>query len=210
MCSSGDTTAAGAEKSSAAFQSTLQNAFQTQFGQNQALYNFLSGKLQSNINNPQGYGDQALTAMRTNATDTIASQYQNAQKALQNRQFVAGGESLPSGVNAMQTGALALGQASDTARAQNDITTADANLKNQNYWNSVMALNGVNQGNSANATAGEANGAGSTTAGLSQAVTASQAAAMSPFNALIGAAGGAAGAALMPGGAGTKALFGGK
>jgi hypothetical protein len=191
MCSSGDQTAANAEKSSAAFQDTLTSAFKTQFGQNQDLYNFLSGSLKSQINNPQGYGDQALTAMRTGATDTIASQYQNAQKALQNRQFTAGGENLPSGVNAMQTGALAQGQASDTAGAQNNITLQDQNLKQQNYWNAISGLNGVNQGNNAGITAGNANGAGNTTAGLSQAVTSSQAAAMSPFNALIGAAGGA-------------------
>jgi hypothetical protein len=196
MCSSGDNTAATAEKSSAAFQDTLTKSFQTQFGQNQELYKFLSGALQNQITNPQGYGDSALAAMRTGATDTVATQYQNAQKALQNKQFVNGGESLPSGVNAMQTGALAQGQASDTATAQNNITQADANLKQQNYWNAISGLNGVNQGNNAAVTAGNANGAGSTTAGLSNAVTSSKAQAMSPFNALIGAAGGAASAAL--------------
>jgi hypothetical protein len=196
MCSSGDSTAKSAESTSAAFQDTLTKAFQTQFGQNQDLYNFLSGTLKSQVSNPQGYGDTTLAAMRTGATDTIASQYQNAQKVLQNRQFINGGEALPSGVNAMQTGALAQGQASDTAKTQNDITTADANLKQQNYWNAVSALNGVNQGNNANGTANTANGAGSTTANLSSAVTSSQAAAMSPFNALIGAAGGVASAAV--------------
>lgn len=196
MCSSGDQTASNAEKSSAAFQDTLTNAFKTQFGQNQQLYQFLSGALTKQVTNPQGYGDQAVAAMRTSATDTIASQYDNAKKALQNRQFVAGGESLPSGVNAMQTGALATGQASDTATAQNNITVQDENLKQQNYWNAINGLNGVNQGNNANVTAGEANGAGGTTANLSSAVTASKAAAMSPFNALIGAGGGVAAAAL--------------
>lgn len=210
MCSSGDSTAANAEKQSAAFQSTLQSAFQTQFGQNQDVTKFLTDTLKSGISNPQGYGADEEAAMRTNATDTIASQYQNAQKALQNQQFINGSESLPSGVNQMQTGALKMGQASDTANAQNTITANNAALKRQNYWNSVSALNGVNQGNNAMATAGEANGAGGTTANLSQAVTASQAAAMSPFNSLIGAAGGAVTAGLMPGGGITKSLYGGK
>lgn len=192
------------------FQDTLTKAFQTQFGQNQDIYNFLTGALKPQITNPQGYGDDALAAMRTNASDTIAAQYQNARKAQQNRQFINGSENLPSGVNEVASGALDLGQASDTSTAQNNITMADANLKQQNYWNSISALNGVNQGNNANATAGSANGAGGATAGLSQAVTASQAAAMSPFNALIGAAGGALTAGIMPGGGITKALYGGK
>jgi len=196
MCSSGDSTAATAEKQSAAFQNTLQSAFQTQFGQNQQIYKFLSDTLMPQITHPQGYGDDALAAMRTGATDTIAQQYQNAQKALQNQQFVNGSENLPSGVNAMQTGALKLGQASDTATAQNNITTQNENLKQQNYWNALSALNGVNQGNNALNTANTANGAGSTTANLSNAVTSSQAAAFSPFNSLIGAGAGV-GAALL-------------
>ena len=210
MCSSGDSTAKASEKTSADFQQTLDNAFKTQFGQNQDIYKFLSGALTKQISDPQGYDPATLAAMRTGATDTVASQYQNAQKALNNRQFVQGGENLPSGVNQMQQGSLVMGQASDTANAQNQITMADGNLKNQNYWNAISGLNGVNQGNNAGVTAGNANGAGNTVAGLSEAVTKSQAEAMSPFNALIGAAGGAITAGVMPGGAVTKSLYGAK
>ena len=46
MCSSGDKTAASAEKASAAFQDTLTQSFKTQFGQNQEIYKFLTGALQ--------------------------------------------------------------------------------------------------------------------------------------------------------------------
>jgi len=192
MCSSGDSTATTAEKTSAAFQDTLTKAFQTQFGQNQQIYKFLTDTLMPQITNPQGYGADELATMRTGATDTIAQQYQDAQKALQNEQFINGSENLPSGVNSMQTGALKLGQARDTSTAQNNITLQDANLKRQNYWDAVSALNGVSQGNNALTTAGAANGAGSTTSGLSQAVTASKAASLSPINSLIGAGGGIA------------------
>ena len=122
MCSSGDQTAKDAEKNSLGFQQTLQNAFNTQFGQNQAITKYLTDTLMPQITNPQGYDAATLAAMRTNATDTIATQYQNAQKSLNNRQFINGSESLPSGVNEMQQGALASGQASDTSTAQNNIT----------------------------------------------------------------------------------------
>jgi hypothetical protein len=190
MCSSGDQTAKAAEATTADFQKQLMNVFTQQYGQQSSILDYLKNTLEPGITNPQGYGDQALAAMRTGATDTISNQYQNAQKALQARQFSTGGENLPSGVNEMQSGALAQGQASDTATAQNNITTADAQLKNQNYWNSINALNGVAAAYNPNGTASNANGAGSTVAGLSNAVSTSQAVGMSPINSLLGAAGG--------------------
>lgn len=189
MCSGGDSTAKAAEQSQANFSNTLQQIFTKQYGQQSAILNFLTNKLEPQIENPQGYSDTALNSMRTSATDQIATQYQNAQKALQNQQFENGGENLPSGVNEMQTGALRMGQASDTAAAQNQITQQNEQLKEQNYWNAVDALSGNASQYNPQSYAGASTSAGNSVAGLSQAYTASN------QSQLLGALGGIAGGA---------------
>src|SRR5262249_33462669 len=141
------------------------------------------------IENPQGYSPDALAAMKTNATDTIASQYQKAGQAVRNQRFVNGGENLPSGVNDMQDEALAGAQASDTAGALENIDVQNETLKQQNYWNAVNALSGNAAQFNPNGTAANANGAGNTTANLSQAYKASTS------SQLLGALGGIAGGA---------------
>lgn len=198
----GDDTAKQAEQQQAAFNSQLMQIFSQQFSKQSQILDFLKGKLTPMINDPTGYAPDALAAARTSATDTIAQQYQNADKALQAKQFALGGRDLPSGVNDQLTGSLLAGQASDTAKAQDEITLQNENLKQNNFWNAMGVLSG-NVTNSINPLgyANTATEGGNTVANLSQAYKSSQS------SQLLGALGGiASGVGSAFSGVGTKAL----
>lgn len=196
----GDNTIKQSELQQMQFSSRLMDIFNKQFADQRNVLMFLQDKLKPQIEKPTGYGDSAKAAMRAEAVDTISSQYDNATKALQNQQFALGGRDLPSGVNAMQVGALKGAQARDTAGALNTIELNDENLKQNNYWNAIDVLSGnvANQFNPlgyAGANANAANNVGS----LGMAYKKSR------ESQLVGALGGIAGGAAT---AATKALFG--
>jgi hypothetical protein len=184
----GDSTAKAAEQQQLNFNSQLMSIFNQQFGQQTAVLNFLKGKLEPMLDNPTGYDDKTLAAMRASASDSLSGSYDNAQKALQNRQFALGGRDLPSGVNDQQMAMLLQAEAQDKANAQNTVTLNDANLKQSNYWNAMNVLSGnvASQFNPLGY-AGAVNSGSNAVAGLSQAVTQSQ------QSGLMGMLGGAVG-----------------
>jgi hypothetical protein len=173
MCK-GDDTAKQAEQQQAAFNQQLMAMMQQQFGKQTAIFDYLKGKMQPMIDNPTGYSDQALAAMRAGATDTISGQYQQAQKALQTSEFSGGGRDLPSGVNEQLNATLLNQEAVDKGNSQNGITLANENLKQQNYWNAVNALNGVGTQYNPLGYANAATAGSGAVANLSNAVTASE------------------------------------
>lgn len=126
-----------------AFYSQLTQLFQQQFASQQKTLGFLQSNLEPLIKNPQGFSPEALTSMRTQASDTIATQFNNAQQNMQNRQFVLGGRQTPNGVMAKQNLVLNEGHAAAESGAQNDITLKNEALKQTNFWNAVSALSGV-------------------------------------------------------------------
>ena len=197
----GDDTAKAAEQQQMNFNSQLMAIFQQQFAKQSAVLDFLKGKLQPMIDKPTGYSPEALTTMRTSATDTLSDAYQNAQRALQNKEFTQGGRDLPSGINDQIDAALLTAEAKDKANAQNTITLNDENLKQSNYWNAMNVLSGnvASQFNPLGY-AGAATSGSNAVAGLSQAVTNSQ---QTGLGALFGGlAGGVFGAAGQAGGFG--------
>ena len=171
----GDKTANAAEVAQNTFDQQLMSIFTQQYGKQTHLINYLTGKMQPIVNaNGQGYGysPATLTSMRTNATDTIAQQFKNAQAGVNAAAVRTGGSALPSSVSTMIESSLAPAEAEAQSQAQNNITLANAQLENSNYWNAISVLNGqVPQfnplGYSGNATSG-----GNTVANLSGAVTA--------------------------------------
>jgi hypothetical protein len=168
----GDNTANNEEASQANFSQTLQNAFNTNNAAQQNQLNFLNNKMQSAINNPQGYSAQTLASMRAQANDAVSSQTQNVQRSVNNAEMTRGGAAaLPSGVSS-QIGAAIASQAAEAGNnAQQNITEQNANLQNQNQWNAVKAEEGVAGMENPEGMASEDNGAASTVGGLSQAVT---------------------------------------
>jgi hypothetical protein len=139
----GDETAMAAERQQAAFNTQLMGIFTKQFGQQQDVLKYLQGKMQPMIDNPTGFSAQAESAMRTGASEQVAGQYQNAQKALANQRAQRGDAGLPSGVDAQIDAQVGNAAAATGAQAQNDITLQNEQLKNANMWNAVNALSGV-------------------------------------------------------------------
>ena len=144
MCSSGSGTTQDAQRSQNQFSQTLQNAFQQQFGANVHLTSLINGQMWNVINNQQGFSAPALAAMRANATDQIATNYQHAAQALNEREAQTGGNNLPSGVNAQLDAALLAREAEQQAGAQNDITLQNEQQKQANFWRAIGTLSGTN------------------------------------------------------------------
>ena len=154
------------------FGSKLMTDFQTQYGNQSSLLSYLTGVLQPMIAmGGQGFNAQMLAAMRTGAADTTSTQYQNAEKALQQRQAINGDASLPSGVAAQQKEQLAAAGASADAGAQNNITLANEQQREKNLDFATNALFGVAHEENPLGYAGEANATGNTEANIENANT---------------------------------------
>ncbi len=194
----GDSTLKSQEQAQANFSNQLMSTFQTQFAKQSNILDFLNGKMQSVINNPQGYSPEALAAARTNATENSANSFASAQQQLNNQLAARGGNGLPSGVDAQLAAQTARAGAAQNATAQNQITLQNEDQRLNNYWQALGVLSGnANQYSPLGYAGGAQSGAGAV-AGLGSAYQNSK---QSP---LLGALGGLAGGALS--GAGTKLL----
>jgi hypothetical protein len=170
----GDETAQAAERQQAAFNTQLMGIFTKQFGAQQDVLKYLQGKMQPMIDSPTGFSADAEAAMRTGASEQVAGSYQNATKALANQRAQRGDAGLPSGVDAQIDAQVGAAAASDSARAQNDITLQDEQLKQGNYWNAINVLNGVGAQYNPQSYAGLYNQGAGNVANLSQAYNASK------------------------------------
>lgn len=145
----GDSDIKQQEQNQQAFNSQLANAFSTQFGAQSQILNFLNGKLTNQVNNPQGFTPQQMAALNTNNTEGAATNFKNSQQATQAIEAARGGSALPSGVDAQLTAQNATAAAAQQAQGSNQIQLANAATQEQNYWNSISALNNVAQGENA-------------------------------------------------------------
>lgn len=186
----GDNTAKAAEVQQMQFSQQLMQVFQTQFGRQSAILNYLTGVMKPQVAaGGEGYSPAALNAMRASATDNISNEFNHEQQALNEREFAQGGRDLPSGVNAQINAGLGAEEAAQKAGAENQITLANEDLKQKNYWNAVNVLNGNAAQFAPNSYANSANQGSGEVANLSQAVTAAN------QSQLLGALGGIAGGA---------------
>jgi hypothetical protein len=151
------------------FDSQLMTLFNQQYANQQSQLNFLKGVLQPELTQSaagNGFSKPALAAMRTGATDTISSSYQNAQRALNQTERSSSDVNIPSGVNAANDAALVNSEAQTKAGAQNQITIDNESQAQSNLWNAVNALNGVAAQNSPAALENGAIEGGNTVASL--------------------------------------------
>jgi hypothetical protein len=183
----GDKTLKAQEQAQANFTNTLMASYKTQFAKQGAILDFLTSKMKPMIDNPTGYSPAALTAMRTQATEGTAKSYSQAEQALHEAEATRGGNGLPSGVDAQLEAENARAGAAQNATSQQDITLANENLRQANYWNAVNSLGGT--GAQFNPT-GYANSANSGTEATSNIGTAYK---NSQSSQLLGALGGIAG-----------------
>lgn len=139
----GSGTTQAAEHANLAFTQELQKIFIDQYNNQRGVLNFLKGRLEPGVNNPQGFAPAALAAMRAQATDTIATQFQHAEQALNQKEQTQGGANLPSGVNSQLDAALLAQEAEQQSAASNNITLQNEQQRQANYWRAVGALSGT-------------------------------------------------------------------
>jgi hypothetical protein len=199
----GDDSAKQAEQQQTAFNASLMSLFQQQFGKQNAITDQLTKTLMPMLQNPTGFSDDALAALRSQAKESATDAYANATKAFQTQSFARGGRDLPSGVDEQIQGGISGGAAAQEAGAQQNITLANEQQKQQNFWKAIDGLNGVSAQVNPLGYAGAATSGSGAVAGLSNAVTSSQQSGV--LGGILGGVFGA-GSALL----GNPALFGKK
>lgn len=197
-----DKTAQAAETQQMNFDAQLMDIFRAQYGNQLNVLNYLQDQLKPQIANPQGFTPEALAAMRTQAKDTTAAEFANAQRGANVVAGRLGGAALPSGVGAALSGDIAAEAAKAESTAQNNITLANANLRNTNYWNAISALSGNAQLLAPQSYASGATSGTNAVANTSEAVTQSNG---PTIGQILGGIVGGVGGALV----GNPALFGG-
>jgi hypothetical protein len=180
----------------------MDDAKQT-FGNSEAIYQTLVNTLNPIVAkgpNQFGFSDAQTNVLNSQAIQGTGQQYAHAKKALAENQAAAGGGNvlLPSGVNAQQNSALASSAANQASDQLLGIQNAGYQQGYNMYESALGQLGGVAAGYNPTGFAGQATGA-STAAGNSWNQIAQENQAANPFNAILGAVGGAAGAYLTGG-----------
>lgn len=143
MCCSGDQNAKALEKTQLAMTQTLNANYQTMFAEQQALLKPLQAQLQQMVTNPQGFSPQELAALRTSSTDQTSQQFRNAAVSAATLGAAHGGADLSSGVQAGIEANVAAQGAQAQAGNQQQITLANEEQRQQNYWKSIGGLENV-------------------------------------------------------------------
>lgn len=183
----GDSTVKEGEQSSLNFGKTLQSAFAQQFGNQTSVLQQLRSAVTGQMS--QGFGAAKLASMRSGATENTAMAVKNAQVANNNAMAVHGASGLPSGVSEQITADTNNAGAMAQDQAQNQITQADADQQQKNFWSGAGALEGIASADNPNGFASSANGSADAVANQSKAFTESN------QSQLLGALGGAIGGA---------------
>jgi len=109
---------------------SLQNDFNTQFGEQQGLLNsFLIPQLEGMINNPQGFGAPALAAMQSSLVNNVGAQAANATQSANASFDTNNMAGLPSGVEQAIKAQIASGAGNTVAQGANQIQLQNAQEK---------------------------------------------------------------------------------
>lgn len=174
--------------------------FQSIFGTNTNILKSISGALTPVVNaGPNQYGFNASedSALRTQATDTIAAGNRNATNALRSSLAAQGGGTggmLPSGSTAALEGDLAEAEAQKQSDAQLGITEKGYDTGRANFFGAESALAGAPGAleNPETAAGSAAEGAAQGAMGGATDIANANNAWMAPVGGIIGAVGGAA------------------
>jgi hypothetical protein len=190
------------------FYQTLTDQYTSIFGQQQAITGALTSAylpiLQAGPSQT-GFSPSEDTALRTQNTEGVATDYAQAQKATAQLLAARGGGNtlLPSSVSSNILAQNTTAAAAQRAQGENQITQANYAQGYQN-WNTAASVLGSTAGLiNPNAYSGQATGAGSA---ASTSATAEAASAFAPWGAAFGALGSVAGAATGAGGLFGKAV----
>lgn len=143
----GDSIIRGQEQSFAQFANYLTDLFKTQYGNQQDILKALTSKFTDMVNNPQGFSQATLSALRGGSVDTLSKQFQAAQQAVGAQQAVNGGAAkaagVTSGVEKQIQGQMAGQMASSTAGALDTIQQENEQQKIQNQRIGLSGLGEV-------------------------------------------------------------------
>ena len=182
--------------SQTSFYNTLTSDYNTQFANQSAIL----GKLNSSLApilaagpNQQGFSAGQLENLNSSAVQGVGQNYGNASKGLREQQAAAGGGTiaLPSGAQNAQQAALTAAGANQASQEELGIQAANYQQGNAMYNNAVSGLGNVAGMYNPTGYAGDANQGGSA-AGTEWNQIAAENQAADPFNAILGAVGGAA------------------
>lgn len=180
------------------FYNTLQQQQQQQFGQQSALYNSIRSVYDPIVAagpNQYGFGAAEDTALRTQASEGTAAQYQQANSATQSALAARGGGNsfLPSGVNADISAKVSGAAAQQESSQQLGITNEGYQVGRQNFQNATNTEMGIAAGYNPLGFAGAATQAGTSAFNSATEIQKANAAA-SPWGTIGGLVGGVAGA----------------
>ena len=185
-------------KEQADFYKTLTSEYSTIFGQNQAIIGSLTSQFTPILAagpGQQGFSSQENTALNTQNTETVATDYAQAQKATAQILAARGGGNtmLPSSVSSNLLAQNANAAAATRAEGANKITMANYAQGYQN-WNTAANV----LGSTASLINPNSYSSSASTAGSDAATSAHQIAQdnFAPWGAAVGALGSVAGAAL--------------
>src|SRR5579863_8468066 len=147
------------QQQSQSFASMLQGNYSTLFGNQLDVLNNINKSLSPILAagpSQQGFSAQELAALNTQAINSAGAASRNAQQAVGN--FTAGrggggGTGILSGVDAQLKSAVASSSENQLATAQNNITQANYNQGNANYWRAEGGMDQLAAGYSPNAAA---------------------------------------------------------
>jgi hypothetical protein len=185
------------------FYSTLSNQYAQIFGQSQAITSALTSAFTPILNagpSQTGFSPSEETALQTQNTENVATDYAQAQRATAQVLAARGGGNtmLPSSVTSNILAQNANTAAATRAQGQNTITQANYAQGYQN-WNTAATVLGSTAGLlNPNAYSGQATNAGQQAATTANQITQD---AFAPWGAAIGALGSIGGAAVGKGGA---------
>ena len=172
----------------------------TVFGESQGILNSLNAAFTPILEagpNQTGFSDAENTSLNTEATESTAQNFANAQRQMQESGAAAGGGNTfaPSGVTAANKASLAATGAAALSGEQNQIQQANYATGRQNFMNAAGVLGGeastLNPVGTANAATGADSSAASTANTIQQQST-------SIWSSVLGALGGVAGQAVAP------------
>lgn len=131
-----------AARSSQAFTEQLRQMFAQQFAHQNEILGFLETHLKPLMSDPQGFFPGEEAALRTESSETVSREYENAARQWQNRAFQLGFRELPSGAMLSSQLALDAARAGAEASGQRQISLTGANLKRTNFFNAAAILRG--------------------------------------------------------------------
>jgi hypothetical protein len=149
----------------AAFYKTMTANYNTQFADQGAILSSLKTAFEPILSagiDQFGFSPQETASLRTSASDNNATQFNNAQKTLNNDLAARGGGNtfLPSGADAQLQASLLGGAATQESNSQNQITEAGYNQGRSNFLAAESVLSGTAKLYDPTLYAGDANQAG--------------------------------------------------